>query len=193
MAPWFQNWHPYVRPFAIHCKCLLAHSDVISQKKWGELGHDGWCIYQGRAVDWSSGTLTSTPTQASKNQFRLRLRAELSIDSDSDSAAMTSLRSRWILVTPTPSLAPDSKIDFISTLTPVRTSGVNRNLNLRNSDFVQCPIRNSVGQWQQALDNFGQSLATPQHFYKVIVFNIDWLLESSAFDMNATFELVTIH
>ena len=122
MAPWFQNWHPYVRPFAIHCKCLLAHSDVISQKKWGELGHDGWCIYQGRAVDWSSGTLTSTPTQASKNQFRLRLRAELSIDSDSDSAAMTSLRSRWILVTPTPSLAPDSKIDFISTLTPVRTS-----------------------------------------------------------------------
>ena len=73
------------------------------------------------------------------------------------------------------------------------TSGVNRNLNLRNSDFVQCPIRNSVGQWQQALDNFGQLLATPQHFLKVVVFNIDWLLESSAFDMINTFELVTVH
>ena len=80
-----------------------------------------------------------------------------------------------------------------SDLYGVATSGVNRNLNLRNSDFVQCPIRNSVGQWQQALDNFGQSLATPQHFKKVVVFNIDWLLESSAFDMINTFELVTVH
>ena len=34
---------------------------------------------------------------------------------------------------------------------------------------------------------------TPQHFYKVSVLNIVWLLESSAFDVITTFELVTIH
>ena len=39
----------------------------------------------------------------------------------------------------------------------VHTIGANRKSEPQNSDFVQCPIRNSVGQGQQALDNFGKS------------------------------------
>ena len=44
------------------------------------------------------------------------------------------------------------------------TCGNPRFLHIRKSESVQCPIRNSFGQWSWALDKFEQSLAAPQLF-----------------------------